>query len=91
MSSFDLLFAVMDWQRYEAAMKDKESSKMVEFLFIVQIVYFILAIIYSYKAYGHFKYLFFVQIGQYGDTGNEGGYRRGPGDSSDDEERDTVY
>ena len=63
MSSFDLLFAVMDWQRYEAAMKDKESSKMVEFLFIVQIVYFIIAITYSFKAYGHFKQLFFIQIG----------------------------
>lgn len=71
-------------------MKDKESSRFVQFLFVIQILYFIIAITYSFKAYGHFKYLFFLQIGQYGAAG-EANYRRGPGESSDDEERDSVY
>ena len=58
MCCFDLLFACMDWQRYETVMKGQESSLFVQFLFTSQIIYFIVAIFYSYQAYGHFKTLF---------------------------------
>jgi hypothetical protein len=48
MCCFDLLFACMDWQRYEAVMKGKESSVLVQILFATQIIYFLVAIFYSY-------------------------------------------
>jgi len=61
MCSFDLLFAVMDWQRYEkmAADEKKDSSTLVQFLFVIQILYFSFAIFHSFRAYSYFKFLFF--------------------------------
>jgi hypothetical protein len=66
MCCFDLMFAFMDWQRYEKAAegKDKEASNFIRFLFLFQIAYYIIAIIYTYRCYVHFKLLFFIQVGE---------------------------
>lgn len=67
----------------------KESSGLIQFLFVVQIIYFTLAIGYSYRAYSYFKYLFFTQLGQYGQDER---FRRMDDSSSDDEHgRDDEY
>ena len=82
--SFDLMFTFMDWQRYEQAMeKDpkKEAHDMVRFLMLVQIAYLVVAIFYTYRAYNHFKILFFVQVGD---------MRQGQ-DNSSDEENESAY
>lgn len=61
MCTFDLMFSFMDWQRYEKKMEeDKEASNFVRLLFIMMILYNIVAIFYSYRAYNHFKILFFA-------------------------------
>ncbi|CDW72819.1 UNKNOWN [Stylonychia lemnae] len=89
MCIFDLLFAVMDWKKYETKNSedpDKESSIVMQFLFIVQIVYFIIAIYFSYRAYSHFKILFFIQLGRFSNGAN-----REFDDTDSDEERDSQY
>lgn len=83
MCSFDMLFTLMDWQRYEdtSAAKKQEPSDMIRFLLIVQIVYYVVAIFYTYRAYNHFKLLFLVQVGE----------MREPLDSSGDHDQEAMY
>jgi hypothetical protein len=62
MCSFDLLFVSMDWQRL-MKITNNDANPFVIFLFVLMVIYYILAIFYSYRSYNHFKMLFFIQIG----------------------------
>ena len=62
MCCFDMLFTLMDWQRYEDRIvaKKEEPSNFVRFLLFIQIAYYIVAIFYTYRAYNHYKILFLL-------------------------------
>ena len=54
---FDLLFLNLDWNKLKAR-NDGEYTPIDVFVFVLIIVYNILAIILSYRIYGHYKTLF---------------------------------
>ena len=58
MCTFDLLFITMDWQRL-MKMNNNNASPFLIFLFGVMAIYYLIAILYSYRAYQHYKVLFF--------------------------------
>jgi hypothetical protein len=62
MCTFDLLFITMDWQRL-MKLNDNDANPLLVFLFALMGIYYVIAIIYCYKAYSHLKLLFFQQVG----------------------------
>ena len=62
MCSFDLLFITMDWQRL-MKMNNNTSSPFLVFLFAIMGIYYVIAVFFSYRAYTHYKVLFFQQVG----------------------------
>lgn len=52
----------MDWQRL-MKLNNNKSSPIFVFLFAVMAIYYVIAIIFSYKAYQHYKVLFLQQVG----------------------------
>ena len=54
---FDLLFLNLDWNKLKAR-NDGQYTPFDVFVFILIIVYNILAIVLTYRIYGHYKTLF---------------------------------
>jgi hypothetical protein len=66
MSFFDLLFLVIDYKRLIVITENSNTdtgtiNPIVIFFFALIGIYYILAVFYCYRAYGHFKNLFMQQ------------------------------
>ncbi|CDW84811.1 UNKNOWN [Stylonychia lemnae] len=91
----DLNIAVGNWINYEKEISEDNSkgpSKVIRSVFIVEIVYFIVAIYYSFFAYCHFKTLFETQLGNFRNGANRRFEQRDRDEEIDSQpQRDQIY
>ena len=62
MCSFDLLFLNMDYKKL-IALNNNEPNALIIIVIAIMAIYYVIAIIVTYRAYNHYKILFMNQLG----------------------------